>query len=171
MTDETPDVSDVQPDGDTVATPEPPPPKPGVHPDFPDLRNWGGLRKVKKEVRRSATIMVNREAIAYELLAMASTKITDIVSWDDAGNVRVKSSGKIDHRHARMIKSVKQTFAKDGSVQSFEVTLFDKVSLLRVLAQCAGLTQKDQDEDRPAVVGMTVRGPKSRKPKTIDNGG
>lgn len=175
MTDETTTEPSGPPEvdhqSDIIETPEPPAGRPGVHPDFPDLRNWGGLRRVKKEVKRSATIMANREAIAYEMLAMASTKITDIVTWDEAGNVKVKPSNKVDHRNARMIKSIKQTFNKHGGVQSFEVVLYDKPGLLRLLAQCAGLMQKETDEDKPSVVGVTLRGPKSRKAKTIDNGG
>lgn len=164
MTDETaaPDTPGVAP------TPEPDAPPRG-NPDFPDLRNWGGLRKTKAAVRRSATIMANREAIAYELLTMASTKITDILEWDEAGNVKVKASKKIDPRCVGMIKSIKQTFNAEGGIQSFEVVLFDKVGLLRTLANAAGLMRKDEDEDKPSVVGVTLRGPK-RKTKTIENG-
>lgn len=150
---------------------EPQVPKAGPA-DFPDLRGWGGLRKVKKEMKRSATIMANREAIAWELLAMGSTKITDIMEWDEAGNVRVKASKKIDERHVGMIKSVKQTFDKEGRMSSLEVVLYDRVGLLRTLAQAAGLMQKEADEDKPSVVGVTLRGPKEkRKPKTYDNQG
>jgi hypothetical protein len=165
MTDET--LPPENAETDTVATPEPPVPR--GNPDFPDLRNWGGLRKTKAAVRRSATIMANREAIAYELLAMASTKITDLMTWDEAGNVKVRASNKIDERHARMIKSVKQTFDKDGNVQSFELVMYDKVGLLRTLAMAAGLMRKDEDEDKPAVVGVTLRGPKKRKTTTVEN--
>lgn len=135
--------------------------------DYPDLRNWGGIRKAKAEVRRSATIVANREAIAYEMLAMASTKITDVMKWDEKGNVTLIPSAKIDERHARMIKAVKQKFDKDGNVTSLEVVLFDKVSVLRTLAQAAGILQKDADEDKPAVVGVTLRGPGRPRRKTV----
>lgn len=165
------DEDRVNPD-EVVESPEPPPPAKGVPADFPDLRGWGGLRKVKKEVKRSATIMANREAIAWELLAMGSTKMDDIMTWDEHGNVKLKPSNKIDPRHIGMIKSIKQTFNKDGGLQSLEVTLYDRVGVLRTLAQAAGLMQKDQDDDKPSVVGVTLRGPKDkRKPKTFDNKG
>jgi hypothetical protein len=147
------------------------PPVPRGNPDMPDLRHWGGLRTTKKALRRSATIMANREAIAYELLAMASTKITDILNWDEDGNVSVIPSKRIDHRHARMIKKVKKTTFtnKDGETTSqFEIELFDKVSTLRLLAQAAGLLAKDTEDDKPSVVGMKILR-KKRKPKTLEN--
>ena len=156
----------------------PDPPVARGNPDMPDLRNWGGLRSTKKALRRSATIMANREAIAYELLSMASTKITDIFSWheveDADGNTQVrvnlKPSAKIDHRHARMIKKVKVNYRKGGrEVESLEVELFDKVGTLRLLAQASGLLAKDTEDDKPSVVGMRVVGPKKRRVKTIDN--
>jgi len=165
-------MSDDEQQDNVAPSPEPPPPPKGVPADFPDLRGWGGLRKVKREVKRSATIMANREAIAWELLAMGSTKITDIMSWDEHGNVQVKPSNKIDERNIGMIKSIKQTFDKEGRMSSFEVTLYDRVRLLQVLAHAAGLLQKETDEDKPSVVGVTLRGPKEkRKPKTYDNKG
>lgn len=154
----------------------PSPPVPRGNADMPDLRNWGGLRSTKKALRRSATIMANREAIAYELLAMASTKITDILSWDDEGNVTVIPSKKIDHRHARMIKKVRKTTRTSGSGDKaftesiIEIELFDKVSTLRLLAQAAGLLAKDTEDDKPSVVGMRVVGPrKKRKAVTLEN--
>jgi hypothetical protein len=161
---------------DAEINPEPPVAR--GNPDMPDLRNWGGLRSTKKALRRSATIMHNREAIAYELLAMASTKITDILTWDEDGNVFVIPSKKVDHRHARMIKKVKATtrYVKNAQGEpeketTFEIELFDKVSTLRLLAQAAGLLAKDTEDDKPSVVGMTVHGPrKKRKALTIDNG-
>lgn len=157
---------------DDEVNPEPPVPR--GNPDMPDLRHWGGLRTTKKALRRSATIMANREAIAYELLAMASTKITDILNWDDEGNVTVIPSKKIDHRHARMIKKVRKTTRTSGSGDKqvsesvIEIELFDKVSTLRLLAQAAGLLAKDTEDDKPSVVGMKILR-KKRKVRTLEN--
>jgi hypothetical protein len=106
--------------------------------------------------------MANREAIAYELLAMGSTKITDVMSWDEVGNIKFVDSKKLDHRHARMIKSVEQRLDKEGNVVGLKVTLFDKVAVLRLLSQAAGLLRKDADDDKPAVMGVRVRGPKRK---------
>jgi len=59
---------------------------------LPSLNGWGGVRSVQRRLERSATIVQNREAVAYQLLAMANMKITDIMDWDDEGNVRVKAA-------------------------------------------------------------------------------
>lgn len=150
--------------------PAPVPPKSSVPDDFPDLKDFGGIRSTKQAIRRSATIMANRECIAYEILAMASTKITDVMEWDEAGNVTLIPSAKLSHVHARMIKSVEQKFDKHGRVTSTKLELFDKVALLRLSAQAAGMLRNDQDGDKPAVTGVVMRGPKKRKPVTVDNG-
>ncbi|NBT75695.1 MAG: hypothetical protein EBT15_06970 [Betaproteobacteria bacterium] len=61
----------------------------------PSVKNWGGIRSVQRRLERSATILENREAVAYSLLCMANTKITDILTWDEEGNVRVKAASAI----------------------------------------------------------------------------
>ena len=48
---------------------------------IPSMQNWGGIRSIQKRLERSATIMENKEAVAYSLLCMANTKITDILEW------------------------------------------------------------------------------------------
>lgn len=149
----------------------PEPPVPRGNPDMPDLRNWGGLRTAKKALRRSATIMANREAIAYQILAMLSTKITDVMSWDEDGNIKLVPSKKLkenDHVVA-MIKGVKATYHKDGKIQSMEVMLYDRVAVARLAGLAAGLFAKDTEDDKPSVVGMKVVGPKKRKVRTLEN--
>ena len=49
---------------------------------IPSLKNWGGVRSIQSKLKRSNTLIHNREAVAYELLCMANTKITD----DDSFN-------------------------------------------------------------------------------------
>ena len=133
-----------------------------VDPEFPDLRDWGGIERVRREVKRSATIMANRENIAWQLLAMGGTSIRDIVDWDEAGVMTFVASKKLKPEHVGMVKSVEQRLDKEGRVVGLKVTLYDKVAVLRLLAQCAGLLRKDADDDKPAVVGVRVRGPKRR---------
>ena len=140
----------------------PVPPVARGNPEFPDLRDWGGLGRVKREVRRSATIMANREAIAWHLLAMGSTEITDILSWDENGVLKFLPSEKLHPHHRGMIKSVEQRLDKNGSVVALKITLYDRVAVLRLLAQAAGLLKKDADDDKPAVLGFRVRGPKRK---------
>jgi len=38
---------------------------------IPSMQNWGGIRSIQKRLERSATIMENKEAVAYSLLCMA----------------------------------------------------------------------------------------------------
>ncbi len=59
---------------------------------IPSVKNWGGVRSIERRLERSATLESNREHVAYALLSMANTKLTDIMSWDEAGNVTVKAS-------------------------------------------------------------------------------
>ncbi len=61
----------------------------------PSLKNWGGVRSISRRLERSATIVENREAVAYSLLCMANTKITDVLTWDEDGNVKVKAASQI----------------------------------------------------------------------------
>jgi hypothetical protein len=65
---------------------------------IPPLTNWGGVRSVQRRLERSTTLVANKEAVAYALLSMANTKITDIMAWDDQGNVTVKRSSDIDRK-------------------------------------------------------------------------
>jgi hypothetical protein len=146
----------------------PVPPAPRGDPDFPDLRDFGGVERVRRDMRRSATIMANREAIAWHMLAMGSTVITDIVKWNEAGELKFVPSSKIDPRHIGMVKSIEQRLGKDGRIVGLKVTLYDRVAVLRLLAGAAGLLRKDADEDKPAVMGVRVRGPK-RKAVTVEN--
>ena len=52
---------------------------------IPSLKNWGGIRSIQRRMERSGTMLGNKEAIAYQILAMMNTKLTDIMSWDEDG--------------------------------------------------------------------------------------
>ena len=57
---------------------------------------FGGVRALENRLKgRSPTLEHSKEAVAGELMAMAFTNITDILTWDDAGNVKVKASSEI----------------------------------------------------------------------------
>jgi len=152
-----------------AVNPEPPPPRKGEIPNFPDLKDWGGIRQVKRQLRRSFTIMENREAIAYELLCMAQANIKDFCRWNEEGQVRFVPSAKLDHRHARMIKKITSRTTVTGAGENksvttnVEVELFDKVQVLRLLAAAAGLLARDTEDDKPAIIGMRVVGPRKRR--------
>ena len=125
---------------------------------IPPLTNWGGVRTVQRRLERSTTLAANKEAVAYSLLAMANTRITDIMSWDERGNVTVKRSSDIPEHALNAIKNVKVRTDKDGA-STLEVELYDKVAVLRLLAKASGLLDNPDNEDRPSVIGINVKAP------------
>jgi len=125
----------------------------------PSLKNWGGVRSIQRRMERSATIVENREAIAYSLLCMANTKITDIMTWDESGNVKVKAASDIPDHALQSIKNIKATRGKDGA-QTLDIELYDKVGVLRLLAKASGLLDNPDDgSDKPSVIGINVQAP------------
>ena len=129
-------------------------PKSKVSSQIPSLQNWGGIRSIQKRLERSATISENREAVAYSLLCMANTKITDIMEWDDEGQVKVKASKDIPEHALQAIKSIKVN--KDGNL---ELELYDKVGVLRLLAKASGLLDNPDESDKPSVIGINIKPP------------
>ena len=123
------------------------------------LKNWGGVRSVQRRLERSQTIIENREAVAYSLLCMANTKITDILTWDEEGNVKVKAASAIPDHALQAIKNIKVTKGKDGA-STLEVELYDKVGVLRLLAKASGLLDNPDDgSEKPSVIGINVQAP------------
>ena len=135
------------------------PRSPKLAAQVPSLKNWGGDRSVQRRLERSATILENREAVAYSLLCMANTKITDVLTWDDEGNVKVKASSAISDHALQAIKSIKVIKGKDGA-QTLEVELYDKIGVLRLLAKASGLLDNPDDgSEKPSVIGINVQAP------------
>ena len=125
----------------------------------PSVKNWGGVRSVQRRLERSQTIIENREAVAYSLLCMANTKITDILTWDEEGNVKVKAASAIPDHALQAIKNIKVTKGKDGA-STLEVELYDKVAVLRLLAKASGLLDNPDDgSEKPSVIGINVQAP------------
>jgi len=134
-------------------------PKSRISEQVPSLKNWGGVRSISRRMERSATILENREAIAFSLLCMANTKITDIMTWDEDGQVKVKAASDIPDHALQAIKNIKVTRGKDGA-QTLEVELYDKVGVLRLLAKASGLLDSPDDgSDKPSVIGINVQAP------------
>lgn len=125
---------------------------------IPSMQNWGGIRSIAKRLERSATIVENREAVAYTLLCMANTKITDIMEWDASGNVAVKSAKDIPEHALQAIKNIRQRTDKDGN-STIEIEMFDKIGVLRILAKASGLLDAPDDSDKPSVIGINIRPP------------
>ena len=134
-------------------------PKSRISEQVPSLKNWGGVRSISRRMERSATIVENREAIAFSLLCMANTKITDIMTWDENGNVKVKAASDIPDHALQAIKNIKVTRGKDGA-QTLDIELYDKVGVLRLLAKASGLLDSPDDgSDKPSVIGINVQAP------------
>ena len=134
-------------------------PKSRISEQVPSLKNWGGVRSISRRMERSATIIENREAIAFSLLCMANTKITDIMTWDEDGNVKVKAASDIPDHALQAIKNIKVTRGKDGA-QTLDIELYDKVGVLRLLAKASGLLDSPDDgSDKPSVIGINVQAP------------
>ena len=134
----------------------------------PSVKNWGGIRSVQRRLERSATIVENREAVAYSLLCMANTKITDVLTWDEDGNVKVKAAHQIPDHALQSIKNIKVTKGKDGQ-QTLEVELYDKIGVLRLLAKASGLLDNPDDgSEKPSVIGINVQAPEVQDVKEDD---
>ena len=121
---------------------------------IPSLAGYGGVKSLQKNLERSTTIAANREAVAYSLLCMANTKITDVMTWDDQGNVKVKASKDIPEHALQSIKSIK--IDKDGMIT---LEFWDKVQTLRLLAKASGLLDNPEESDKPSVIGINVKAP------------
>ena len=132
--------------------------------EVPSLKNWGGVKNVVQKIQRSQTIVANRDAVAYSLLTMANTKITDIFEWDEFGNVKVKPSSKIPEHALQSIKSIKSRVDKDGC-PTIELELYDKVQVLRILAKASGLLDTPDDGTKPSVIGVNIQAPEDVEPK------
>lgn len=121
---------------------------------IPSLSGYGGVRTLQRNLEKSTTLAANREAVAYSLLCMANTKITDVMEWDDRGNVQVKASKDIPEHALQAIKSIK--IDKDGMIS---VEFWDKVQTLRLLAKASGLLDNPEESDKPSVIGINIKAP------------
>ena len=129
---------------------------------IPSIKNWGGVKTVQQRLGGSTTIAKNREAVAYALLTIANTKLTDIMEWDEEGNIKVKASKDIPEHALQAIKSIKVNEKHDkdgGSTRTLDIELYDKVGVLRILAKASGLLDTVDESDRPSVIGINVKAP------------
>lgn len=133
-----------------------------VSKQIPSIKNWGGIRHVQQRLGGSTTIAKNREAVAYALLCMANTKLTDIMEWDEEGNIKVRPSSQIPEHALQAIKSIKvnERTDKDGNTtRTLDIELYDKVGVLRILAKASGLLDSPEESDKPSVIGINVKAP------------
>lgn len=112
----------------------------------------------RNRIEHSTTIAKQRENIALEIIGLAATSITDVVSWGDDGHVKVKSSKSLKPHAARSIKKIRTYTDKDGN-QQVELEMHDKISMLRLLAKAAGLLDQQDGQDKPSVIGINIKAP------------
>lgn len=121
---------------------------------------FGGVKKLEDRLRgRSEVIAQNKDGIAQTLIDIARANLTDVIEWNENGEVKVKASDDIPDSVAQAIKKLRVTRSKDGQ-PTLEIEMHDKVSVLRVLAKSAGLLEPVKEESSaPSVVGITMHGP------------
>ena len=121
---------------------------------------FGGVKALEKRLKgRSSVIAHNKEAVAQTLVDIASANLPDVVTWNDQGEVKVKSSADIPDATASAIKKIRVTRSKNGE-PVLELEMHDKVSVLKVLAKSAGLLEPMPAESKtPSVVGIKMVGP------------
>lgn len=126
---------------------------------FPNLKELGSVRSVKRKVGGSDVIFDNRDKLAQELINLSTAKISDVLSWDEEGNIKVKPSADIPDSVLTAIKKIRIVPTADGK-NAIDIELIDKVSVLRTLARASGLLDQDKTSDKPAVVEVKMVGPK-----------
>ena len=126
---------------------------------FPNLKELGSVRSVRRKIGGSDVIFDNRDKLAQELINLSTAKISDVLSWDEEGNIKVKSSASIPDSVLTAIKKIRIVPTADGK-NAIDIEMIDKVSVLRTLARASGLLDQDKMSDKPAVVEVKMVGPK-----------
>ena len=129
---------------------------------MPGLKNLGGVREISRRLKGSDIIFESRDAIAAELLALASTKITDIIEWDAHQNVTIKDIEEIPDHALAAIKKIRVVPGRDGQ-NGIEVEMIDKVRVLQMVAKSAGIMDREAQSDKPSVIEVTMVGPEGEK--------
>ena len=104
---------------------------------------------VQRRIGRAETLHQNKEAVAQELIALGTANITDVVNLDGT----IKDYDDIPEHALRAIKKI--SFRGDDVT----IEMHDKVSVLRVLAKASGMLDSEQNEDKPSIVGINMKGP------------
>jgi hypothetical protein len=105
---------------------------------------------LQRRIGRSETLAQNKEAVATELIAMGTARITDIINIHTG---EIKPMDEIPDEALASIKKV--TVGQYGTT----IEMFDKVSVLRVLAKASGLLDVEKNVDKPSIIGINMKGP------------
>ena len=109
-------------------------------PDVQKALNERTARLVEK-------LEVDVESVLRRYLAIADTRLTDIVTWDGAGVLKLTPSDKLTPDQALALSEVRDVFGSDGR-EGKAVKLHDKLAALQMLARYVGgrFTDKHQHE-------------------------
>lgn len=112
------------------------------------------MGQITKRLRGSSIIYDNRDELALQLLGLATANITDVVSWDDDGNAKIRAFRDVPEHVRQAIKKVKITPTQHGDIMEFE--MIDKVRVLQMLAKSAGLLDSEKSIDKPSVISIDM---------------
>jgi len=110
-----------------------------------------------RRVLSSNRVDGKKEAVLEELEILGSSKITDVLSWDQTGGVSVIPSYDLPEHTRKAIKKIKIRPTRDGN--EIEVEMHDKMSALRLLSKHYGLLENLSDDARPTIMGINLKGP------------
>ena len=129
---------------------------------IPSLKDLGSVRQIKRRIGQSDVIYDNRDKLAQDIIDLATAKISDVMSWDDKGNVQVKATHEISPGVLGAIKKIRVIPNADGH-NAIEIEMIDKVRILQTLAKASGLLEQERNIDKPAVVEVKMVGPSDDK--------
>ena len=129
----------------------------------PKMGNLGGVREISKKLKGSDVIFENREQIAEALMGLATAKITDILDWDDEGNVQVMNPRDIPEHALQSIRKIRAVPVGDIGKMQLEVEMIDKVRVLQMVAKSAGILDRTPESEKPSVIEINMVGPKNGK--------
>ena len=73
----------------------------------PPLDRFGGVRIVQKRIQKSEILDHSKDAVAQELVDIATSSIDEIIDWDSSGYVRVKTPEEISNKAIKAIKKIR----------------------------------------------------------------
>jgi hypothetical protein len=126
----------------------------------PPIGRFGGAEIVKRNLGRSEALYQNKEVVAAELIAIGTALITDIVDFA-TGDVK-----PLDQIPDYALASIKKITA---SPSGMSIELFDKVSVLRILAKATGMLDMEKNQDKPSIVGINMKGPDVTTYEVLDD--
>ena len=125
----------------------------------------GGVKALERRLRgRNDVIMQNKDAVSQALLDIASANLTDVITWDEAGNVRVKASAEIPDHVARAIKKIRVSKSDKGE-PTLELEMHDTINVLRALRKSAVVLEaRPPARHQPTGGAIKLGGPRAVEP-------